>query len=288
MTISKFGWALWAMLPVGALAFHYGPGQAVYQQDVAVSLQRAAMDLEANAKAQHARAYELHLASIGARRDAFVNDTARTQAAVKAAGEAEAAAFAAASAAWKRVAEAYGHIQERATACTPQTLRQVRWARSKALVRSGQIWEGIDELESVLTEAEEAGGSACETALAARQELATAHYYGARLRRLSGEAEEDWLVDSGKARQHFRYLAEHARATGRPAEVVESHERDVELVLNLEQSALYELEGKPMPKDSPCQCTGKNPGKNKGKSKRPPQNKDARGAGGAEEIWQGW
>ena len=46
-------------------------------------------------------------------------------------------------------------------------------------------------------------------------------------------------------------------------------------------TALFELEGKPMPKDSPCNCTGKNPGNNKRKSKRPPQNKDSRGAGGA-------
>ncbi|MFG0284265.1 MAG: hypothetical protein ACF8R7_07565 [Phycisphaerales bacterium JB039] len=288
MNLSKLAWAAWAIAPVGALAFHYGPGQAIYQSDIAASLQRSAEALEQDARAAQERAHAAHIAAIEARQRAFVLETPEAASEVAAATAAESAAFAEASAVWKRVAQAFGHIHEVAVDASDETLRQVRWSRSRALVRSGEIWEGIGELESVLAEAEEAEGRDSEMALAARQELATAHYYGARLLRLAGEPEDEWLEDSGRARQHFRYLAERARAAGMPQSVVENHERDVELVLNLEQAALYEIEGRPLPKDSPSRCMGNRPNNNKGKRKQPPQNRDGRGAGGAEEIWSGW
>jgi len=279
--------AAWALAPVIALAFHFGPGQRVYLHDVAASLQHAAVNLERDAQALQDRAHEAHLRAIEARQRAFVLQTPEAEAEVKARTEVESAAFEEASRAWMRVADAFGHIHEVAIGSSDETLRQVRWARSRALVRAGEIWEGIGELESLLAEigAEEGGGSAL--ALAARQELATAHYYGARLRRLAGDPEEQWLIDSGKARQHFRYLAEHAREAGMPDDRVESHERDVELVLNLEQSALLDIQGKPLPQDSPGRCSGTRPGAGR-KSPRPPNQRDGRGAGGAEEIRTGW
>lgn len=284
---TKIAAAAWAMAPVIALAFHYGPGQRVYRHDVAASLQQAAVNLEREAQALQDRAHEAHLQAIEARQRAFVLQTPEAEAEVKARTEAESAAFEEASQAWKRVADAFGHIHEVALGSSDETLQQVRWGRSRALVRAGEIWEGIGELESLLAEIGAAEGDESPLALAARQELATAHYYGARLRRLAGDPEEQWLVDSGKARQHFRYLAEHAREVGMPAERVESHERDVELVLNLEQSALMDIEGKPLPQDSPGRCTGNRPGAGR-KTQRPPSGTDGRGAGGAEQVRTGW
>jgi hypothetical protein len=288
MSITRFAWALWGMVPVGALAFHYGPGQRIYQQDLAVDLQLAANRLERTAMELQAAAYEKHLGALEARRRLFVENTPEAESACAAAGAAEQAAFRASSAAWKLAADAFGRIQQAAPDTSPDTLRKIRWSRSRALVRAGDIWTGISELEDVLGEIEAEGGESTPMARATREELGAAYYYGARLMRLSGEPEEEWMVDSGKARQQFRYLAEQAKATGLPEEVAQNQQRNVELVLDLEQSALWEIEGKPLPKDSPLGRTGNRPGRTDGKRKQPPRQRDGRGAGGAEEIYEGW
>jgi hypothetical protein len=96
------------------------------------------------------------------------------------------------------------------------------------------------------------------------------------------------MVESGKARQHFRYLAEKAQAGGDAAKKAANHQRNVELVLDLEQNSLYEVQGKALPEDSPMGRKGKRPGQGEGKSNRPPRERDGRGAGGAEAITSGW
>lgn len=288
MNYARIGWAAWAMVPVFALAFHYGPGRKIAQYDQAVSLQRTAMNLEHEASRLQAQAYARHLAALEARRRLFLEGTPENEAAARVAGDAETEAFRQSSAAWRSAADAFGRVQEAAEGASPETLRKIRWSRSRALVRSGDIWGGIGELESILSEVEDESGDGSPMALATREELASAYYYGARLMRLGGEPASEWMVDSGKARQHFRYLAERARATGKPREIAEDHERNVELVLNLEQSSQLEIEGKPLPKDSPLGRTGNRPGKGEGKRKQPPRQRDARGAGGAEEINTGW
>jgi hypothetical protein len=276
------------MVPVAALAFHYGPGQRLFRQDLAASLQQNARSLEAEATRLQAQAYQAHLAALEARRRSFANDTPETQAAATAAAQAEGTAFKASSEAWKAVADAHGRILAAATDAPPQTLRKIRWSRSRALVRAGDIWTGIGELEGMLEEIETEGGKDSDMAWATREEIGAAYYYGARLLRLAGEAEEDWRADSGKARQHFRYLAERARQRHLPDEAVRNQERNVELVLDLEQSSEMELRGKPLPKDSPTGRNGNRPGNRPGKRKQPPTQRDGRGAGGAEGIFTGW
>jgi hypothetical protein len=289
MKLAKLAWAAWALIPVAALAFHYGPGQKIYRQDLAARLQDTALRLEKEAKELQSHAYAKHLAALEARKRSFLAGTPEAESAANIATDAETEAFTASSVAWKQTADAFGHIQEVAQDASPQMVQKIRWSRSRALVRSGDVWTGIAELEDVLNEIEAAPkGSGSEMSRAAREELGAAYYYGARLRRLSGEPEEEWRVDSGKARQHFRYLAEQARTTSQPREVAENHERNVELVLDLEQSSVLELQGKPLPKDSPLRGTGNRPGNRQGKTKRPPQQRDGRGAGGAEGIFTGW
>jgi hypothetical protein len=207
---------------------------------------------------------------------------------MRAATDAEGAAFQAASRAWIRGADAYARILQAAQGASADTLRKVRWSRARALVRAGDIWRGIEELEFILDEIDASQRPDPELARAAREEVAAAYYYGARLMRLAGEPEEEWLIESGKARQHFRYLAERARHEGLPTQIVENQERNVELVLDLEQSTQLDIEGKPLPRESPSKCLGKRPSSAKGKRKQPPQQRDGRGAGGAEEITTGW
>ena len=280
MSIARIGWAVWALVPVGAMAFHYGPGQSVYRHDQAADLRRSAITLEEKAASLQADAHATHLASLDARRATLVNDSTETRLALQRATEAETRAFEASSAAWKLVADTCARIEETAQGASPETIRKIRWSRARALVRSGDIWSGIDELESILADAGEREGGLVR---ATREQLGAAYYYGARLMRLAGEPDSEWLIETGKARQHFRYLAERADSP----DTTRDHQRNVELVLNLEQEGRFALEGKPLPKDSPCRCNGQKPGGQR-KNKRPPNQRDGRGAGGAEDIYTGW
>lgn len=280
MSIARIGWAVWALVPVGAMAFHYGPGQSVYRHDQAADLRRSAISLEEKAASLQAESHARHLASLEARRAALVSDTPESRLALQRATEAETRAFEASSVAWKLVADTCARIEETAQGATPETIRKIRWSRARALVRSGDIWSGIEELESILADAGDREGGLIR---ATREQLGAAYYYGARLMRLAGEPDSEWLIETGKARQHFRYLAERAGS----ADTARDHERNVELVLNLEQEGRFALEGKPLPKDSPCRCNGTKPNAGR-KNKRPPNQRDARGAGGAENIYTGW
>jgi hypothetical protein len=304
--MSRLTWGAWATIPVLALAFHYGPGQAYFQRDRAASMVASAEELETEAARLHAAAYEKHLAALQARRTAMLAQTPENDRAMKAATVAETQAVAEAASAWRLVAGTMGEVIEVVGEASPKTVRALRWSRARALVRSGELWTGIGELEDLLTEipgtaehaesdivlASDGGANVDEPAdpafeRAVRQEVGAAYYYAARLMRLSGKPAEEWRVESGKARQHFRYLAESAREQGLPEDEALSHERNVELVLDLEQSGQFELEGKPLPKDSPSNCMGNRPGKKPGR-KGPKPRPDARGAGGAEAVREGW
>ncbi|MFO0826808.1 MAG: hypothetical protein U0572_01555 [Phycisphaerales bacterium] len=290
MTVSRIGWAIWALVPVALLTFHFGPGQAAYVQDQAARLQSAALEAEASAMRAQDAAYAKHLAAIEARRAAFLSQAPDDDAKARAATEDEDRAYAAAAEEWKRTADAFQHVQDALGGSSPEKARRVRWAHARAMVRSGEIWPGIGELESIVDELDDAGQSGSALARSSREELATAYYYGARLLRLSGMPAQEWRVESGKARQQFRYLAEQAIARGETKDAIDSYQRNVELVLNLEQASLVDIQGKPLPRESPrAGNIGNRPGNQPGrKSQRPPQRRDARGAGGAGEIGDGW
>ncbi|MGE3108758.1 MAG: hypothetical protein AB7G11_11720 [Phycisphaerales bacterium] len=287
MKMSRVGWAFWALAPVAALAYHYGPGQTAYVQDRAAKLQTTALTAEQAAMSAQDAAYQKHLAGIDARRAAFLSQDPGDETKAMQATKAEDEAYAAAASKWKEVADSLNHVQDTLGQTAPAEARKIRWARARATVRSGDIWGGINELETLVDEID--GDSHGDQALATscREELATAYYYGARLLRLSGMPAQEWMIESGKARQHFRYLAENAD-TGAKADT-ENYQKNLELVLNLEQSTLVELQGKALPKDSPKSCCQNNRNSMcKKKGKKPPTNKDGRGAGGAEEITEGW
>jgi hypothetical protein len=198
-------------------------------------------------------------------------------------------AYKAAAIAWRDTADVFGQIESVLQNTAPESLAEVRWSRSRALVRSGDIARGADDLEDLLDEFTAKGQEDTNLARSAREELATAYYYGARLMRLAGRSQEDWRAVSGKARQQFRYLAEQSRTDHKPEETTLNYQRNLELVLNLEQSSLNELQGRPMPRQSPRNGQeGLRPGNRKGKTQRPPRNRDGRGAGGAGEIGPGW
>ncbi len=209
--------------------------------------------------------------------------------------KAEQAAYAAASDAWKATADRYQQVET--LLGDTQAADQVRWLRGRALVRSGEVFNGIEALQTTYDSVAEAAATdpqAARLALAAREELAAAHYYGARLLRQEGKAADVWRQVSEVSRQQFRYLAEQTSEDANNTVDQNSQrnnlQRNVERVLDLEQQDQSELLGRPLPKDSP---RARRPGDGQPGNRRPgigPPRGDQpnRGASGMMEIGDGW
>lgn len=294
---ARFGWTLWALVPVGIAAYHYGPGQSAYRASLAAEIVAKADRAQGEAMRLQDMAYEAHLAAVAARAEAFGKDDAALVTKVKLANDAEDAAYAKAAEAWKTTATLLGEAQELVADDPGFAPKQIRLARARAVVRTGDIAAGTGDLEALLEsmadDTSEGSPDAdssrtSELALEAREELATAYYYGARLMRMAGKPASEWREVSSMARQNFRYLAEEARAAGADAETIANHEKNGELVLDLEQSSVEGLFLKPKPKDCPNgQCNGL--GKKPGQGKRPGKGtKPSKGAGMDGDIGDGW
>jgi len=281
-------WTAWALVPVGLLAFHYGPGQRASRAEQAGALVARAERARSEAEALQSAAHALHVTAVAARARAAASagDPSLHRAALEAVA-AEEAAYAESAMAWTGVADTLASAQallsESGESGAPQA-REVRVAKAAALVRAGEVAAGAGELEDMLADGTGAG-TPLESAV--REELATAYYHGARLQRLAGRPEDEWRDSARHAREQFRYLAEDARARGEPAGRVQDLERNVELVLDLEQSAGDQVALKVKPKDCPSgQCNGLAP--RKGKGRKPGDGTPSKGAGMQGEIGDGW
>ncbi|MBX3352327.1 MAG: hypothetical protein KF684_05290 [Phycisphaeraceae bacterium] len=291
MRLTRVAWSVWALLPVVALTYHYGPGQRLFSEDRAARVLETAQRAQADAALAQDAAYEKHLAAILARDAARENDDPALQARAQRAVEEENAAYALAASEWKRTAEALTEALTLMEDSAPEAQQRVRLARARALVRSGDIGAGANELEDIVDWHGAVGRPDADIALQAREELATAYYYGARLLRLAGRPSAEWREVSGRARQNYRYLAEHAGLNGNAnAMTVAHHQMNGELVLNLEQSAMNELYAAARPRESPqCDGNGNGLGKLKARGRGRPRGEDpGAGAGFNGEIGRGW
>lgn len=291
MRLTRVAWSVWALLPVVALTYHYGPGQRLFSEDRAARVLETAQRAQTDAARAQDAAYEKHLAAILARDAARENDDPALQALAQRAVEEENAAYALAASEWKRTAEALTEALTLMEDSAPEAQQRVRLARARALVRSGDIGAGANELEDIVDWHRAAGRPDADIALQAREELATAYYYGARLLRLAGRPSAEWREVSGRARQNYRYLAEHAGLNGNAnAMTVAHHQMNGELVLNLEQSAMNELYAAARPRESPqCDGNGNGLGKLKARGRGRPRGEDpGAGAGFNGEIGRGW
>lgn len=317
---SSILWLFWLVLPVFALAYHYGPGQIWLARDQAAAMiQKAQAQSVAATDAQEA-AYQSQLNLLDARRTAFVAGVDwQTQPnhplaqSVIATTSQQDSAYELAAEAWHVTAELYGEATETLLKAmseikTKETLmsradrellESLRWAEARAMVRSGEVFNGIEQLQALLdlrvTEARQAASSTrpvidASMALpteAIREELAAAQYVGARLLREEGRPPEVWRPVANEARQHYRYLSAaesrssvdtiasesepvtNASRSSKPADEEsepsrrESQtststldrdqllQRNLEQVLNLEQSTSDQLEGLPLPRSAP-------------------------------------
>ena len=180
---------------------------------------------------------------------------------------------------WQAAMNAYSA----ALAAIPETdlkqRTQVRLARAKARMYSGEIVEAIDDMKALLAEMP-AGRSEAALEDEIRATLGTAEYYTAWLMRLEGASAAEWTPQIESARQHFRYLAENQLAAGSSA--AEQEQEFLEAAIRLERADLSELRGLPLPKFC-ASCKGvceKCRSKSHGKPSEKPH--DSRGAGSGE------
>lgn len=290
MILSRLGWTVWALVPVALVTYHFGPGQQLWNEDKAARIVARAEHEQDSATALQETAYQAHLRAIAARAAATGTSDPALNAAVRDAEQEEERTASAAKSAWAATAETIQSAKELVGDGDPALRDRLRLAHARASVRAGQIAAGTLELEDLLESAETPQTQGSPLVLAAREELATAYYYGARLMRMAGKPTDEWRELSGLARQNYRYLSERARATGGDPQSAIDLERNGELVLNLEQSSIEQLLMRPRPKDCPGgNCNGGLPGKQKkkGKGKRPGE-QPSNGAGMNGEIGDGW
>ena len=285
--LSKIALTIWAVLPVMAMAYHFGPGQAGLHRDGAARLLDVAHSAEAIATQAQSVAHAAQMATIEARRRALLSGDQSDERLIDESLQVEQEAYAIASDAWKAAADAY-LVVEHLLGDTEDAL-VVQWAKARALVRAGEIYNGIDQLQSIMDRIELEGIDNESLAIGAREELAAAYYYGARILREEGRPAELWRQSSGIARQQYRYLAENAEDSNEP-ELASNLQRNLERVLDLEQLDGAELIGKPLPKDSPrARRPGdRDPGNRPGIGPRPGEGPPSNGASGLLEIGPGW
>ena len=283
--LARAAWTFWALMPLAVLAYHFGPGQTLMGKAAAARVVEAARADEKIAEQLLDDAYAAHLRALEARAAASGKEDATLRAAADKASAEEAQAYARSEAQWQRVAD---NLQQAITALQPadaSAARELRVDRARAVLRAGDIPGAMGDLEQVLTELADTKAESSTTAMRAREELGTAMYFGARVLRMSGKPADEWRPLAAGARQQFRYLAQHARDTNASPDSITNHDKNTELVLNLEQSGLDELLAKPRPRACPNGngklSTAKRPG-------RRPGDKPGNGAGMDGEIGQGW
>ena len=157
---------------------------------------------------------------------------------------------------------------------------RIRLAQADARVWLGELPESIQDLESLLADAQKAGDPRFEAEV--RAALAAGNYYVGWLMRLEGAETAEWTAPVEEARQHFRLLAEQADAAGE-RHASEDQRKNLEAVIRLARMDLSELQGLPLPKKcSGCKnCSQKCRSQRESQCKNPGEKKpeDARKAG---------
>ena len=199
---------VWCLLPVGAGAYHFGPGQDLVLLDDAGRLMKEA--------AGHAQRAEEIAATEG---------------------------DAAASALWAQAEEAWGEALGLLPEERLHEQRQVRLERAKAQMFLSQLPAANRDLHGLVDEL--ALDDDADPALLrdARKTLANSEYYMTWLMRLEGEGREKWEPRIENARQHLKLVAQEEIAEEERGEV----EEDLEAVIRLARMELSDLQGLPLP-----------------------------------------
>lgn len=281
---SKVWWLGWALVLLVGVSFHFGPGQRLLHRERAADLLARAASAQSKAEALQAHAASTSAVRVEAKRQAAASGTEADRAKAARAIAKEEIAWKNAREAWSATAGILAEAQRALDNPTNAESRSIRLQCARARIGSGNVIAAATDLEQLLRELEQEGAAETKFAEQARAEIGSAYYMGARSMRLSGRPDETWRLVSALARQQFRYLAERPVGELEDAAVREKYQRNLEIVLNLEQCPLDELEATPTPYP-PCKNCRFDIGLIK--RKRGPNVGDS-GLGGEIENAKGW
>ena len=179
---------------------------------------------------------------------------------------------------WQGAVDAYGEALALMPPDATAARARVRLAQARARVFTGGLPEAMQDMEGLLTDVLRGPGEG-DLARSVREELASARYHAAWLMRLEGADRQEWTAQTDMARQNFRLLAEHAKASGDARAV--DHQKNLEASIRLARMDLSELQGLPLPKQcSGCKnCSQKCRSQRESRQKQGPKEpKDARGS----------
>ncbi len=91
----------------------------------------------------------------------------------------------------------------------PLMLREIRLAKVSARLESLDLAKAIDDLDVLLPEVADAYGDNASITRATREAMGKAQYLAAWTLKSALSPEKEWLPYAERARQSFRYLAEH-------------------------------------------------------------------------------
>lgn len=202
---------VWLLLPAGAAAYHFGPGQdRMHSDQAATAAQRA---------------------------DQFARD-----ARALAASEGDEAA----KSLWAQAESAYGEALDNLPAESVAESRVLRLERAKAQMFISKLPDAHHELGSLVEELT-ADESADPKLLAdARGALANAQYYRTWLMRLEGAPAEEWQPEIEASRQNYKLLAEQSQESG-DVLLAKANQENLESSIRLERMSISDLQGMPLP-----------------------------------------
>lgn len=202
---------VWLLLPVAALAYHYGPGQDHLSAD------RSANALE------RARAAEQQAREVAARDG---EEAARGH--------------------WAQAEAAYAQALDLLPAARIAEARAIRLARAQAQMFISELPQARSELSALVDELAQDPSADPSLNMRARSALANAQYYTTWLMRLEGGAHEQWEPEIEASRQNYKLLAEQAEHAG-DAKLARESRENLEASIRLERMELSDLQGLPLP-----------------------------------------
>ncbi len=114
---------------------------------------------------------------------------------------------------WAQIIAEYDNLEREVAGIEPpKVIHQIRLARAKARLEMLDIATAITDLTALLQEAAVVHGEDAPATRSVRETLGKAHYYATCLLQANNAAESEWRPYADRARQLFRFLAEHERS----------------------------------------------------------------------------
>lgn len=202
---------VWLLLPAGAAAYHYGPGQDRVRVDRAATAADRAETLAREARALAAKDGD-----------------------------------AAAKELWAEAESAYTEALEALPNDRVAEARTLRLERAKAQMFVSKLPQAHAELNALVDELANDASADRKLLADARGALANAQYYRTWLMRLEGAAPEEWEPEIEASRQNYKLIAQQAEESGDTL-LAKANQEDLEAAIRLARMDLAELQGLPLP-----------------------------------------